>query len=203
MEVAIAILICPTAILSNVLVVYVINKCYERRTTTKIFIHNLSLTEIFMVTFYTVTWNLTQVWCHVTPTLRLTMGVASMLNIALIALNRYIKVVQRALYIKFFPGKSCLVVLWSRLAVFSHNRHASVVRIGKAVVRLEFPSLQLWLILCPSNYWRDLGHVNICDILLLLGNLQASEKKVLITLTPMSHKIRLVLPGFIIPTLKF
>ena len=99
--------------------------------------------------------------------------------------------------------KSCLVVLWSRLAVFSHNRHASVVRIGKAVVRLEFPSLQLWLILCPSNYWRDLGHVNICDILLLLGNLQASEKKFLITLTPMSHKIRLVLPGFIIPTLKF
>ena len=71
------------------------------------------------------------------------MGVASMLNIALIALNRYIKVVQRALYIKFFPGKSCLVVLWSRLAVFSHNRHASVVRIGKAVVRLEFPSLHL------------------------------------------------------------
>ena len=203
MEVAIAILICPTAILSNVLVVYVINKCYERRIPTKIFIHNLSLTEIFMVTLYTVTWNLTQVWCHVTPTLRLTMGVASMLNIALIALNRYIKVVQRALYIKFFPGKSCLVVLWSRLAVFSHNRHASVVRIGKAVVRLEFPSLQLWLILCPSNYWRDLGHVNICDILLLLGNLQASEKKVLITLTPMSHKIRLVLPGFIIPTLKF
>lgn len=177
MEVAIAILICPTAILSNVLVVYVINKCYERRTTTKIFIHNLSLTEIFMVTLYTVTWNLTQVWCHVTPTLRLTMGVASMLNIALIALNRYIKVVQRALYIKFFPGKSCLVVLWSRLAVFSHNRHASVVRIGKAVVRLEFPSLHLWVILCPSNYWRDLDRVNICDILLLLGNLQASEKK--------------------------
>ena len=55
MEVAIAILICPTAILSNVLVVYVINKCYERRITTKIFIHNLSLTEIFMVTLYTVT----------------------------------------------------------------------------------------------------------------------------------------------------
>ena len=109
-----------------------------------------------------------------------------------------------SLVYQFLPQlKSCLVVLWSRLAVFSHNRHASVVRIGKAVVRLEFPSLQLWLILCPSNYWRDLGHVNICDILLLLGNLQASEKKVLITLTPMSHKIRLVLPGFIIPTLKF
>ena len=166
-------------------------------------IHNLSLTEIFTVTLYTVTWNLTQEWCHVTATSRLTMGVASMLNIASIVMNRHIKVVHRALYIKFFPRKSSLVVLWSRLAVFSHNRHASVVRIGKAVVRLEFPSLQLWLILCLSNYWRDLGHVNICDILLLLGNLQASEKKVLITLTPMSHKIRLVLPGFIIPTLKF
>ena len=57
MEVAIAILICLTAIFGNVLVVYV------------------------------------------------TMGVASMLNIALIVMNRYIKVVQRALYIKFFPSK--------------------------------------------------------------------------------------------------
>ena len=186
MEVAIAILICLTAILSNVLIVYVMNKYYERRTTTKMFIHNLSLTEIFTVTLYTVTWNLTQEWCHVTATSRLTMGVA------LIAMNRYIKVVQRAVcvYQGLPQQKSCLVVLWSRLAVFSHNRHASVVRIGKAVVRLEFPYLQLWLILCPSNYWRDLGHVNICDISLLLGNLQASEKKVLITLTPMSHKMR-------------
>lgn len=55
MEVAIAILICLTAILSNVLVVYVMNKYYERLTTTKMFIHNLSLTEIFTVTLYTVT----------------------------------------------------------------------------------------------------------------------------------------------------
>ena len=55
MEVAIANLICLTAILSNVLVVYVMNKYYERRTTTKMFIHNLSLTKIFTVTLYTVT----------------------------------------------------------------------------------------------------------------------------------------------------
>lgn len=55
MKVAIAILICLTAILSNVLVVYVMNKYYERRTTTKMFIHNLSLNEIFTVTLYTVT----------------------------------------------------------------------------------------------------------------------------------------------------
>ena len=55
MEVAIAILICLTAILSNVLVVYVMNKYYERRTTKKMFIHNLSLTEIFTVNLYTVT----------------------------------------------------------------------------------------------------------------------------------------------------
>ena len=54
MEVAIAILICLIAILSNVLEVYVMNKYYERRTT-KMFIHNLSLTEIFTVTLYTVT----------------------------------------------------------------------------------------------------------------------------------------------------
>ena len=49
------ILICPTAIFGNVLVVYVMNIYYERRTTTKMFIHNLSLTEIFTVTLYTVT----------------------------------------------------------------------------------------------------------------------------------------------------
>ncbi|XP_022801369.1 visual pigment-like receptor peropsin [Stylophora pistillata] len=114
LEVTFAILLCLAALLGNVLVIYVITKYSEMQTITNIFIHNLALADIFMATLimplwtanlYTGTWNFSQEWCDVTATIQFIMGAASMLNMGLIALNRYIKVVKRALYIKFFPSK--------------------------------------------------------------------------------------------------
>ncbi|XP_022798579.1 melanopsin-like [Stylophora pistillata] len=113
-DVAFAILVCLASILGNVLVIYVINKYSEMKTITTILIHNLALTDIFMATLnmplwaaslYTGRWNFSQGWCDISATVLRTMGVASMLNMSLIALNRYIIVVKRALYIKFFPSK--------------------------------------------------------------------------------------------------
>lgn len=113
-EVAFAILISLASIVGNVLVIYVINKHSEMQTITNIFIQNLALTDIFMATLnmpfwaaglYAGKWNFSQGWCDVSATMLLTLGWASMLNVGLIALNRYVKVVKRALYSVLFPSK--------------------------------------------------------------------------------------------------
>ncbi|XP_022805393.1 G-protein coupled receptor 161-like [Stylophora pistillata] len=54
---------------------------------------------------YAGKWNFSQGWCDVSATMLLTLGWASMLNVGLIALNRYVKVVKRALYSVLFPSK--------------------------------------------------------------------------------------------------
>ena len=114
LEVTFAILVCLASVLGNVLVVYVINRYSEMQIITNIFIHNLALTDVLMATLsmpfwimslYTGKWNLGQEWCEFSASVQQTMGLASLLNLGLIALNRYVKVVKRALYTKFFPSK--------------------------------------------------------------------------------------------------
>ena len=114
LEVTFAILVCLASVLGNVLVVYVINRYSEMQTITNIFIHNLALTDVLMATLsmpfwitslYMGKWNLDQEWCEFSASVQQTMGLASLLNLGLIALNRYVKVVKRALYKKFFPSK--------------------------------------------------------------------------------------------------
>ena len=109
-----AILVCLAAIIGNVLVVYVVNKYSEMQTITNIFIQNLALTDIATATLnmpfwtgslYIGRWNFSQGWCEVSASIILVTAIASVLSMGLIALNRYIKVVKRALYIKFFPSK--------------------------------------------------------------------------------------------------
>ena len=123
-EVALAILICFASTLGNLLVVYVINKDSSLRNITNIFIHNLALTDISMATLhmpfwvlsvYTGTWNFGEKWCEVSASIQFTLGMASILNMGLIALNRYIKVVKPTLYSKLFGSKRaarfyCLLV---------------------------------------------------------------------------------------------
>ena len=113
-QVILAILVCLASILGNLLVVYVINKDYGMKTVTNIFIHNLALTDISMATLhmpfwvaslYTGTWNFSQEWCEVSAAIQLTLGMASILNMGLIALNRYIIVVKPALYSKLLPSR--------------------------------------------------------------------------------------------------
>ena len=113
-EVTLAILVCLASILGNLLVVYVINKDSRLKSITNIFIHNLALTDISMATLhmpfwvvsmYTGTWNFSQAWCEVSAAIQFTLGMASILNMGLIALNRYVRVVKPTLYSKLFASK--------------------------------------------------------------------------------------------------
>ena len=113
-EVTLAVLICLTSTLGNLLVVYVIHKDSRLKNITNIFIHNLALTDISMATLHmpfwvvsmhTGTWNFGEKWCEVSASIQFTLGMASILNMGLIALNRYIKVVKPALYSKLFASK--------------------------------------------------------------------------------------------------
>ena len=113
-EVTLAVLICLTSTLGNLLVVYVIHKDSRLKSITNIFIHNLALTDISMATLhmpfwvvsvYTGTWNFDEKWCEVSASIQITLGTSSILNMGLIALNRYIKVVKPALYSKIFASK--------------------------------------------------------------------------------------------------
>ena len=114
LEVTFAILVCLASVLGNVLVVYVIHKYSEMQTITNVLIHNLALTDIIMATLnmpfwitslFTGRWNFSQEWCEISALIHHTMVLASLLTMGLIALNRYMKVVKRSLYIKFFPSK--------------------------------------------------------------------------------------------------
>ena len=114
LEVTFAILVCLASVLGNVLVVYVIHKYSEMQTITNVLIHNLALTDIIMATLnmpfwitslFSGKWNFSQEWCDVSALLHHTMILASVFILGLIALNRYMKVVKRSLYIKFFPTK--------------------------------------------------------------------------------------------------
>ena len=113
-EVTLAILVFLAAMLGNLLVVYVINKGSGLNNITNVFIHNLALTDIttatismpiWVVSMYTGTWNLSQQWCEVSGSILLTSCYATISNMGLIALNRYITVVKPGLHSKLFPSK--------------------------------------------------------------------------------------------------
>ena len=89
------------------------------------FIRNLALTDIstatiympfWIVSMYTGTWIFSQEWCQVSGSILSTLCYASILNMGLIALNRYVIVVKPALYRKLFTSKRaarlyCVLVL--------------------------------------------------------------------------------------------
>ena len=113
-EVSLAILFCLACLPGNLLVIYVINKDSRLKSITTIFIHNLALTDISMATLYmpfwivslyTGSWNFSQQWCEISALIQCTMGIASILNMGVIALNRDIRVVKPALYRRLFPSK--------------------------------------------------------------------------------------------------
>ncbi|CAH3127847.1 unnamed protein product [Porites lobata] len=115
LEVALAILISLMSFLGNLLVVYVVHKDSRLKSLTNIFIQNLALTDIAMATLhmpywvislYTGTWIFSETWCDFQALIEATLGIASILNMGLIAFNRYIRVVKPAqLYSRLFPSK--------------------------------------------------------------------------------------------------
>ena len=113
LEVALAILICLTSILDNLLVIYVVNNDSRLKNVTNIFIHNLALTDICMaslqmpfwiISLHKGAWVFSGKWCELSAAIVSTLGVASILNMGLIAFNRYIRVVKPTLHNKLFPG---------------------------------------------------------------------------------------------------
>ena len=114
LEVALSILICLISILDNLLVVYVVNNDSRLKSVTSIFIHNLALTDIsiaslqipfWIISLYKGTWIFRGKWCEISAAILFTCGLASILTMGLIAVNRYIRVVKPALYNRFFPSK--------------------------------------------------------------------------------------------------
>ena len=114
LEVFLSILICLISILDNSLVVYVVNNDSKLKSVTSTFIHNLALTDISMASlhmpFWIIslckgTWIFSEKWCEISATILFTCGLASILTMGLIAVNRYIRVVKPALYNRLFPSK--------------------------------------------------------------------------------------------------
>ena len=73
-EVTLAILVCLSSMIGNLLVVYVINKDSRLNNVTNMFIGNLALTDIstatiympfWIVSMYAGTWIFSQEWCQV------------------------------------------------------------------------------------------------------------------------------------------
>ena len=168
LEVTFAILVCLASVFGNVLVVYVLNKYSGMQTITNVLIHNLALTDIIMATLnmpfwitslYSGKWNLSHEWCEVSASAQLTMVLSSLFIMGLIALNRYLKVVKRSLYIKFFPRKR---VAWLYCGL-----------VWLVSVLFATPPLYGWgkmnfdsdLIICSFN-WKE-GHVSF--VILLAG----------------------------------
>ena len=134
LEVALSILISLFSFLGNFLVVYVVHKDSRLKSLTNIFIQNLALTDIAMATLhmpfwvislYTGTWIFSETWCDFQAFIEATLGIASILNMGLIAFIRYIRVVKPAqLYNRLFPSRKmarvyCAVVWISSMLLSS------------------------------------------------------------------------------------
>lgn len=77
-EVTIATLVYFAAVFGNPLVIYVLNKDFRLHTVTSTFIYNLAFTDtttattympFWMVTLYTGTWNVSQLWCQLSKSI--------------------------------------------------------------------------------------------------------------------------------------
>ena len=79
--------------LDNFLVVYVVHKDSRLKSLTNVFVQNLALTDISMATLHMPFWVIslyTGTWCGIQVVINCTLGVASILNMGLIAFNRSI-----------------------------------------------------------------------------------------------------------------
>lgn len=124
-ETFIAIVITTVSLLGNVLVIYVIHKDSRLRSITNVFIESLAFSDICMATlkmpFWVLSvrkgrWVLGDAFCPWSAALMFTFGVCSILTMALIAVNRYFKVVRNAIYRKFFANRRIAIgyclVMW-------------------------------------------------------------------------------------------
>ena len=141
LEVALAILICLISFLDNFLVVYVVHKDRRLKSLTNVFVQNLALTDISMatlhmpfwvITLYTGTWIFSERWCEIQAVIQCTLGLASILNMGLIAFNRYIPSRQTSVVQQTFPEQeNGATLLRPGMDSFFASCNTAVIRLGQ------------------------------------------------------------------------
>ena len=119
-EVFLSILICLTSFSGNSLVVYAIHNDARLNTITNLLIENLAYSDILMailhMPFWIVSlrygeWVLSHAVCEVAGVTQLIFGIVSLLTMTAIAINRYLKVVKRHLYTRFFSSRKTTYII--------------------------------------------------------------------------------------------
>ena len=131
-EVFFAIAIQIVSVVGNLLVVYAIHRRPRLNTVTNMLIENLAWTDICMAAFHMPFW-IVSLWsgrllfdhliCQIAGSTLLLFGTASLNTLAIIAMNRYLKVVKNHIYAKLFGGRRiarlCCVLTWIVAAFFT------------------------------------------------------------------------------------
>ena len=119
-EVSVAILICLVAFTGNMFVVIAIHFDQRLNTITNMLIENLAFSDIFMAAFHMPFWIISlrygrwvfqQVTCQLVGLTQLIFGVSSLFTMTGVALNRYLNVVRRNLYFKYFSTKKTTIAV--------------------------------------------------------------------------------------------
>ena len=113
-EVSFAILILIASLVGNVFVVYAIHRFPRLNTVTNILIENLAWTDICMAIFHMPFWIVSLYYgrlmfsnatCQIVGSTLLMFGTVSLNTLAIIAVNRYLNVVKKHIYVKLFGGR--------------------------------------------------------------------------------------------------
>ncbi|KAK3750744.1 hypothetical protein QZH41_007261 [Actinostola sp. cb2023] len=118
-ETLFAVVITIASLLGNSLVIYIIHKDSRLRSITNVFIESLAWTDVCMAIFVMPLWILSVIngrWvlndatCTWAGFISVTLGLASVFTMGLIAVNRYFRVVRTAIYPKYFTSRRSAVV---------------------------------------------------------------------------------------------
>jgi len=114
-----AVVITIASLLGNSLVIYIIHKDSRLRSITNVFIESLAWTDVCMATLvmplwvlsvFNGRWVLNDAFCPWVGFIALSIALSALLTMALIAVNRYFKVVRSATYPKYFKSRRSAVV---------------------------------------------------------------------------------------------
>ena len=96
----------------------------------------------WIISLYKGTWIFSEKWCEISATILFTCGLASILTMGLIAVNRYIRVVKPALYNRLFPSKRiarvyCALV-WIASTLLATSSSSCIVLVWQDDVQSSF-----------------------------------------------------------------
>ena len=104
----------------NMLVVLAIHYNQRLKTITNMLIENLAFTDIFMASLHIPFWVISlrygrwifgHLLCQIVGLTQMTFGITSLYTMTAIALNRYLNIVRRNLYLKHFSTKKSTYIM--------------------------------------------------------------------------------------------